>query len=799
MDCPCPPFGRQAAKSVKPGNDKEIEAGARVTVPRKPVKLVPRKADTPEKTRTKTQRGLPDPSEIVEFLKSADGKMSKREIARAFGVKGDDRQALKALLRDMGDEGLIARGRKKRVSVPGALPPVAVLDIFERDPDGELIARPAQWDNDALPPKVVLSPLDERRGPALGIGERVLARITEMTDPTSAYAYEGRIMRRLGHSAHKVLGVYRDNGREGRVTPVDRKSRFEITIPHADANGAQSGDLVFVDMKGGAGVGLKRGHVRERLGSLDDPRTISLIAVHMHGIPTEFPAAALAQAENAKPVALGAREDLRKVPLVTIDPVDARDHDDAVWAGPDEDAANSGGHVVIVAIADVAHYVTPGSALDKEALKRGNSAYFPDRVIPMLPERLSNTLCSLEEDRDRAVLAVRMVFDRNGVKRGHRFLRGLMRSAASLSYEQAQAAADGRPDANLDANRPAIRALFDAYDALKRARDARAPLDLDLPEFKVEISPEGHVAAIAPRARLEAHKLIEEFMIQANVAAAESLEEHRVPLLYRVHEPPAREKLIAFSDFLKTIDVNVPKAQGLTTKDFNQVLGRAHEREIGEMVSEIVLRTQSQAYYAPLNKGHFGLNLRKYAHFTSPIRRYADLVVHRALIRGLKFGPDGLTEEEISNLGHIGEDISAMERKAMAAERDSNDRYIAAFMADRLGATFAARIVGVTRFGLFVRLADTGADGLVPIGGLGNEYFHHDERAHALVGAATGLTFRLGDLVTVRLVEATPVTGGLRFELMEGGRPGKVPPRDRNARARAPARQRTQRGAKRRA
>jgi ribonuclease R len=678
----------------------------------------------------------------------------------------------------MSDDGLLARGKKKRVAIPGKLPPVTVLDVVDRDPDGELIARPARWDEDAPPPRIVLAPLDKTPGPALGIGERVLARLSRVEEKDSPYAYEGRIIRRLGHSAHRVLGVYRQLGLEGRVHPVDRKSRFELRVRSDETNGAKTGDLVFAELRGESDrrLGLKQARIQERLGSLEDPRSISLIAVHMHGIPTEFPAAVLKEAEDAKPVALGERRDLRDLPLVTIDPDDARDHDDAVYAEMDDNPANPGGVVIWVAIADVAHYVTPGSALDREALKRGNSTYFPDRVIPMLPERLSTVLCSLTEGDERACLAVRMVFDSEGRKRSHRFSRGLMRSPASLTYSQVQAAIDGAPDAQTGALlESVIKPLYAAFAILDKEKNARSPLDLDLPEFRVEIGANGHVAGIAQRARLDAHRLIEEFMIQANVAAAEALEERHAPVMYRVHEPPAVEKLVAFSEFLKSIGINVPKGQGLTTKQFNQVLKKAEASNISEMVSEIILRTQSQAYYAPRPPGHFGLHLQRYAHFTSPIRRYADLVVHRSLIRSLKLSEYEGDLPDLSALSRIGEEISALERRSMAAERESKDRYIAAFMQDRLGGEFVGRISGVTRFGLFVRLLESGADGLIPISSLGQEYFHHEEHAHALIGQQTGLTFKLGAKLTVRLIEAAPITGGLRFELVEGGVPGEKP------------------------
>jgi ribonuclease R len=499
---------------------------------------------------------------------------------------------------------------------------------------------------------------------------------------------------------------------------------------------------------------------------MNEPKTVSLIAIHAHGIPTEFPPEAIEETKAAKPIAPAGRTDLRKIPLITIDPEDARDHDDAVWAGPDPDSANKGGHIVIVAIADVAHYVRTGSALDREAEKRGNSVYFPDRVVPMLPEALSADLCSLRENEERACLAVRMVFDASGVKRRHEFLRAIMRSAARLTYAQAQAAFDGKPDdktAHLQTN--VMQPLWEAYQTLAIERNERSPLDLDLPERRIVIGADGRIATIGFRERLESMRLIEEFMIMANVAAAESLEKARTPLIYRVHEEPSQEKLYAFADYLKSIGISFAKGQVMKPAIFNRILARAKGTPHEEVMNDVVLRTQAQAIYAPENLGHFGLNLARYAHFTSPIRRYADLVVHRALIRGLKLGEGGLSDSESGRLKETADHISMTERRAMAAERDSVDRYVAAFMEDRVGAVFDGRITGVTRFGLFLRLKETGADGLLPIRSLGTEFFRHDEKRHALVGDRTGTVYHLGDIVRVRLAEAAPLTGGLRFDL----------------------------------
>ena len=710
----------------------------------------------------KKPHNTPSPTITKESVLAAlarEPKATKRDLARILGVHGGDRIALKRILRELEQDGEIKRGGKRAFTKAGAMPDVLVLEITGQDNDGELLASPQKWEDEGPPPNIIVMP--GREGDAPGKGERVLARLSKVED-----GYEARIIKRLGASVHKVLGVYRHGAKEGRIVPIDRKTKFEFMVAPNDRGGASANELVLAEPLSGRSSGLPRARVIERLGNLDAPKAVSLIAIHAHGIPTEFPADTLAEAAAAKPVDARGREDLRAIPLVTIDPEDARDQDFAVLVGPDDDPKNPSGHIAIVAIADVAHYVTPGSALDREAYNRGNSAYFPDRVVPMLPEVLSADLCSLHVGEDRACLAVRMVFDQNGHKRHHEFLRGIMRSAASLTYAQAQRAFDGTPDAdNAEIARTALTPLWRAYQALAKARDVRDPLNLDLPERRIVIGEDGKVKSIAYRERLESMRLIEEFMIQANVAAAEALEKARVPLILRVHEQPSKEKLFSYSDFLRTLNMPFAKGQVVKPGVFNRILEKAKGTPHVDVLNDVTLRSQAQAIYSPDNIGHFGLNLSHYAHFTSPIRRYADLIVHRALIRAIRAGKDGLTDGEAGKLAQIAEHISMTERRAMAAERDSTDRYVAAYMEDRVGATFDARVTGVTRFGLFVRLPETGAEGLVPARSLGVEYFRHDERKHALIGDRTGTKYGLGDILPVRLVEAAPLTGGLRFEL----------------------------------
>ena len=715
---------------------------------------------------------------VLEAVRKAGAGAHKSDIARELGIGPDQKKELRHLLRELEESGALGRSGRRSYTDAQALPQSGVMDVLDTDPDGELLAR-MRGPEGYFGPPVRLAPGEARRmkgEAAIGIGDRVLARLHRGEDGE----YEARIIKRLGQSAHRILGVYRANKDPrarfggGRVEPADRKARYPLLIEANDVGEAEDGDLVFAEVRVGArerSGGPKYGAIKQVIGRENDPRAASILAMHTHGIREGFTPEEEAQAHAAKPPTLKGRTDLRQIPLITIDPEDARDHDDAVYAQPDDDPNNQGGWRVWVAIADVAAYVAPGSPLDRGAYRRGNSTYFPDRVAPMLPETLSADLCSLREKEERACLAVEMIFDRNGVKRRHKFVRGLMRSAAKLSYEQAQAAIDGAPDDKTGPLlEPILKPLWAAYATLWAAREKRAPLEIDAPEHKI-IFKDGKVAGVKRRERFDAHKLIEEFMIMANVAAAETLEKHQRPLIYRVHDQPSEEKLAAFGDFLTTVNLKWTRGERVSPARFNRILHQAETTPHKDIINEVVLRTQSQAIYSPENLGHFGLNLSHYAHFTSPIRRYADLTVHRALIRALKLGDDGATDAEEQRLAETAEHISTTERASMAAERDATARYISAFLADRVGLEFEGRVSGVTRFGLFIRLDETQADGLAPISSFGPERWIHDEAAHALVGENSGQRFPLGMRVEVRLEEATPISGGLLFSVLSDPQP----------------------------
>ena len=738
-----------------------------------------RKRATQVETAARAPGSLPTKEEILKFVESSEEKVGKREIARAFGIKGSDRIGLKRLLSELGHEGVLAKQRKE-VRVKGGVPPVAVLEVVGRDEDGDLVAEPVVWDTaEGRRPKLLLvrSPRFEADEAALGIGDRILARVRRLEGrDVEGFQYEGEPFKKLPREKRRLLGIYRANAKRGGglIAPVERKELRDWPVAPGDEGEAEDGDLVRFDLPRAHRYGVPQARVLESLGNPQDQRRISLIAIHAHGIPDDFPEGVLAELDRRDTPTLDGRTDLRELPLVTIDPMDARDHDDAVHAAPDPDPRNQGGFVVTVAIADVSFYVRPGMRLDREAQIRGNSVYFPDRVVPMLPELISNDLCSLREHEERPCLAVRMIFDRRGEKRSHTFMRAMMRSAAKLSYEEAQAAIDGKPSAKCaPLMTTVLEPLWAAYRTLAEARGRRSPLELDLPERKILLDKEGRVGRVFVPDRLDAHKLIEEFMIQANVAAAETLEQKRMALVYRAHGQPSKEKLSALRDFLDSLKLRLPPGE-LKPAHFNRVLADAKALPTADLVNEVVLRAQAQAEYSTENVGHFGLNLRRYAHFTSPIRRYADLIVHRALVRAMRFGPGGLTDEEAGRLDDISKSISEAERRAMAAERETIDRLIAAHLADRIGAEFDARVSGVIRSGLFVRLKESGADGFVPASSMSGDFYHHVEDAHALVGSRSGEAYRLGDDVRVRLVEAIPTAGALRFEMISKGKRGHV-------------------------
>jgi ribonuclease R len=721
-----------------------------------------RPSRTPRNRSGKRPTGLPSPKQILDFIASSDQPAGKREIARAFGLSGQAKIELKALLKDMADEGLIDHSRGRAFHQMGGVPKVTVLRVSQVDDSGHVFAVPEQWHAETPPPSLRVL---ERGRSALGIGDRVLSRTEQKGENWVAHP-----LKKLERSAELALGVVRREGDKFWLSPVDKKERREFSI--TELNDAEVGDLVLCEVSGRPPRVTAR--VDAVLGDPFAPRSFSLIAIHKHGLRYEFAQEAIDEAHRVSKTPLGKREDLTHLPIVAIDPEDARDHDDAIWAEGD----GEGGWIAIVAIADVSFYVRPGSELDREARARGNSVYFPDRVVPMLPEELSADICSLKEGADRAALACHMKIGKDGSIKGWRFTRAKVRIAANIAYEAAQAAMDGTAGTvSAELVEKALKPLWACWRALFAARQKRDPLELDLPERRVVLDEKGRIASIAPRDRLDAHRLVEDYMIAANVAAARALEAKKAPVMYRVHEPPSREKLVALKDYLATFGVEFALGQVVKPGTFNRIIERVGGGDGRDEIMEQLLRTQMQARYAPDRLGHFGLALMTYAHFTSPIRRYADLLVHRSLVDAYTLGDGGLPRGEDEKFEAIGEQISMLERRAMEAERDTIDRYVAAFLADRVGQLVECRISGVQPFGFFATVDNLGGDGLVFAKDLGREYFRYDEAARQLVGDETGETYKIGQRLTLRLAEANPVSGSLRFELPEGSYGGPSRPR----------------------
>lgn len=705
---------------------------------------------------------LPTKKQIQDWIKDNPKKSSKREIAKAFGIKGSMRVELKKVLKELTLSGEIDKN-KKSFKNPNQLSGVCILQMMASTSDGDLFARPVDWKGDEPEPIVLM--VFRASDPALAYGDRVLSKVSVVHD--EQYQYEGRIIRVLKKTPKNTLGIYKETSEGGRILPIEKSGR-EWSVKLSDALDAKDGELVEAEqIKGKRASGLYAARVINIVGDPSGPKAVSLIAIHQHGIPHQFPEDVLNESENSNFSVDAKREDLTKIPFVTIDPSDARDHDDAVYSHPDKDPSNVGGHVLWVAIADVAHFVKPGSALDEEARKRGNSTYFADRVVPMLPDRLSGDLCSIHEGIERPCLAVCITIDKSGKKLKQTFHRANIKSVASLNYEEVQKSVEGTVNEKVKPHfENVIKPLYECYFCLKKSKDFRQPLDLDLPERKVELFKNGRVKAVVLKERFDSHRLIEEFMILANVAAAEELSKARSEFLYRVHEEPTPEKLNALREVAQSAGFNLAKGQVLQTSHLNDLLTKSKQSDLSELISMTTLRSMSQAYYSRENFGHFGLALKKYAHFTSPIRRYSDLITHRALISSLGLGCDGLKEMDSEKLEGTAKHISDTERRSMVAERDTTDRYLASYLSEKVGNEFEGKISGVAKFGFFVRLNESGAEGIVPVRTLGTDFYYYDDRTNTLRGSETGLIIGLGQRATVRLKEVDPIAGGIAFDAL---------------------------------
>ncbi len=725
---------------------------------------------------------FPTKPEIIAFLSRQDGKTGKRDIARAFQIKGKDRVRLKQILRELKAEGLIMGGRKTGIHTDDVLPNVCVIRLTHYGEEQEFhaarvvageVVKPT--DHADAAPEIIIDERIIRGKPMpiknLQIGDTLLARLRK----SDAGTYLARPIRRLNQPSEKMVGIIRHYDDGLYLEGVHRRHRHDYRVKE-NSLALEAGDLVMAEKT------ERMAQVIRKIGKAADPHCFSLIALAEQDVLYEFPDEVMAAAQAQSLADNDKREDLQHIPFITIDPISARDHDDAIYAQADES-----GFLIYVAIADVAAYVKPNSALDKEARKRGNSIYLPDRVVPMLPEHLSNDLCSLREGEIRPAMVMQFRIDEDA-KRSHvKLMRASIRVAHKLHYQQAQ-------DMLTQADVPdALQHVWDAYQIMARARDKRQPLALNLPERQVEMDAAGRITHIHTPPVLEMHRLIEEYMVTANRCAAEILERKNNPCLYRVHGTPAQEKITALADFVKSFDVKINRAMPKTPLLFNQILDKTKHSPQQFFIMEAILRSQMQAEYSLDNIGHFGLNLSHYTHFTSPIRRYADLLIHRALITAFDLGEDGLSAFDIENMADTARHISQTERQAMLAERQATERYLSAFMVERIGQEFVSRVSGLSRAGLFVRLDEYGAEGLIPISHLGADYYRLSDNGFEMVGERTGETFHLGQALTVKLEEAVPLKGGLRFSL--AARPSKSRPSqsDRKGRAR-PQKRRLQKG-----
>ncbi|PIT70473.1 ribonuclease R [Bartonella tribocorum] len=712
---------------------------------------------------------LPNKEEILSFINENPDRSSKREIAKAFNLKGNSRIWLRDILRALKNQNLISKQRKREIN-KGKLPPVALVKISERDKDGGFIAQPLEW-KDTPKPNIEIHSFHYIKGGSVGVGDHVLVKVFRNKNSQNP-PYRGQIIRKIELSPKSTFGIVRKlKNNQWRLDPIDRKTN-ELIVEMSPDMKIETGDLVEVEIKKNTGYGLKSAQVKNVLGHIKSEKTLSMIALLSKGIPHIFPESVLEQVKHIKAAKMDNREDWRQLPFITIDPPDAKDHDDAVYASKDKDPTNNGGWIIVVAIADVSYYIKTGSALDKEALKRGNSVYFPDTVVPMLPERLSHDLCSLREGKERPALAVRMIFDANGNKQKHSFHRIMMRVRAKLSYQEVQLARKGhihKKSAALLEN--ILHPLWEAYACLKAARDRRQPLELEIAEKKIILDQNGSIQDVVSEEHLEAHRLIEEFMIQANIAASETLKKHHQPFIYRIHDKPSLAKQEILRTFLKSLGISLSKSAELTSARLNRILEKVAHTEQQELVNQVILRSQSQAEYNPKNSGHFGLNLQNYTHFTSPIRRYADLIIHRALIKALKLGNDQLTDTQEQDLAEIATKISLYERRAMIAERETIDRLVSHYLTNKIGHIFTGRISGVTKAGLFISLDKLNTDGFVHISTLKNDYYHFDEAQHVLVGQRSHKGYQLSDSVEVKLITVQPFAGALSFELLTEPRP----------------------------
>jgi ribonuclease R len=712
------------------------------------------------KARKQTARMPAAPPQSIEaVLREAGRPLSLQELQAVMGCHtAAARKRLSQQIDALLQGGELLRNRREEYCLRERLPLIVGTVSGHRDGHGFL-----HPDDRSAP---IVLPYRQMR--EVMHGDRITVRISG-TDQRGRP--EGAVVQVLERGTQEIVGrLYEESG-ICFVVPDNPRIAHRVLVPREHLGEAHAGQIVLVKLVEQPSRNAQPlGHVARVLGEHAAPGMETQIAIHSHSLPFEFPAAAVREAERFGPAVNAAakrgREDLRELPLVTIDGEDARDFDDAVWC----ERVRGGGWRLIVAIADVGTYVALGSALDQEAQHRGTSVYFPNQVLPMLPEALSNGLCSLNPAVDRLTLACEMRVSTRGKVTRARFFEAVMRSAARLTYTRV-AAYLANPAATADAEVVArgeqLTDLYAVFKALHAARGVRGALDFDAPELKVRFDEHGRIAALVEQPRNDAHRLIEECMIAANVEAARFLKKHRIPTLYRVHGQPEADRLQQLRQFLTGFGIHLPNDRDLKPQDLSAVLLGVVGNEEGHLIQTVTIRSLPQAVYQPANIGHFGLALKEYAHFTSPIRRYPDLLVHRGIRHVLRGGTASNFDYDAAKMAQLGQQCSFTERRADEATRDAMSWLKCEYMNNKLGEEFDALVTGVVDFGLFVQVKGVQIDGLVHVSSLGADYFSRDRSGFRMVGARSGRVFRLGDHLRVRLVNVVIDERKIDFELAE--------------------------------
>ena len=693
---------------------------------------------------------------ILSVLKTAGHPLYMREIIHNLHLPPEKRKTAKKLLKELVRSGDVTLLKGNRYGLTRQMKLITGTITIHPDGFGFVQSQDREQPDVFIPPRKLKGAVH---------GDMVTARIEKDT----AKGPEGAVIRINERSVQEVVGIFHAGRNLGVVIPENERLRFEILIPNPKKYGNIDGMAVVARILHFSKTGTTaEGEIVKVLGDPESIEVQSQIVINKYQLPNKFSKPAMLQAEelpeSIRKEDLSGRKDIRQLPLVTIDGENAKDFDDAVHV-----KKTRSGFVLTVAIADVSHYVEKGSSLDSDALERGTSVYFPDRVIPMLPEKLSNGLCSLVPEQDRLAMVARISFDKDGNVKRASFFKAVMRSHYRFTYKLVQKLLDGQDKKLLNRHKKflkTIREMEELAKLLMKKRQERGSIDFDLPEPEVILGLTGELESIVLRERSMAHRIIEEFMIAANEAVARFLSQRNIPVLYRIHEPPEREKIDDLVEYLRSLGYNIKTPKKIDPFWFQKILGMVEGKPEEYVINSMLLRSMNQAVYSPENKGHFGLASPTYLHFTSPIRRYPDLVVHRVLkgnLRRIRKRPVYSKEELIP----LGEHLSRRERIAMEAEREMLERLKIRYMEDKIGEQFHGIITGVTSFGMFVELKEIFISGVVRLVDMADDYYEFDSKRHLLRGKRTGKIYRLGQEIVLRLIGINKARRHLNFEIVE--------------------------------